>query len=317
VRRRTLVLACLFLACQRKAAPTGEPATEKPAVAARATDGGVVPGGRGVGVDAGAETPQSALERTVIHVPDGLAPNEKVPLLVVLHGLGASSSGIVKHSDWRSFAKQKRIAWVTPDGPKDTLGRQFWNAGSSCCDFDASEADHVAAFRGLIVRATTHHPVDAKRVYFVGYSNGGFMAHRIACELGDLVSGIVSVAGAGPKDPCPAAAPVRVLQVHGDADEVVVIGGGPLFRDPKYPTHLSAERTVADWAKRYDCKSEPTEVSSTIDFDDGISGAETKIRRFHGCKRGAVELWTVTGGDHFVGMRAPAQEAMWRFLSGG
>jgi polyhydroxybutyrate depolymerase len=233
--------------------------------------------------------------------------------------LGSSSSGLVKHSDWPSFAREKRIAWVTPDGPKDTLGRQFWNAGSSCCDFDANEADHVAAFRGLVTRATTRHPIDPKRVYFVGYSNGGFMAHRIACELGELVAGVVSVAGAGrkPDEPCPATAPVRVLQVHGDKDEVVRIGGGPLFRDPKYPTHLSAERTVADWAKRYGCKSEPTEVSSPIDFDGRVAGSETKIRRFEGCKRGAVELWTVAAGDHFVGMRAPAQEAMWRFLSGG
>jgi polyhydroxybutyrate depolymerase len=181
VGSRTLVFACLLLACERKAAPAGEPSTEKPAVAARVTDGGAVPRGRGAAVDGGAAIPASHVERAEVHVPDALGPNEKVPLLVVLHGLGDSSSGIVKHSDWPSFAKAKRIAWVAPDGPKDTLGRQFWNAGSSCCDFDASEADHVGAFRGLVVRATTHHPIDPKRVYFVGYSNGGFMAHRIAC----------------------------------------------------------------------------------------------------------------------------------------
>jgi len=319
VLRGTLVFALLLAACgQRKAVPTSGPVKEKPSVANSRAGSGASPSTSSAKpkseISPAAEV---GLGEAVVHVPSGLRPNEKVPLVVVLHGYGASSSAVERFTDIESFAQSKRIAWIAPDGPKDKKGRQFWNAGSSCCNFDGVAVDHVAALRALVTRALASHPIDPKRVYFVGLSNGGFMAHRIACELGGLVAGVVSIAGAGrkPDEPCPATAPVRVLQVQGDADDIVEIGGGHLFRDQHYPTHLSAAQTVSDWAKRFECKPKP-KAAGSIDFDAKLDGAETSIQRFEGCKRGAIELWTVHGGSHYIGTRAPAHEAMWKFLSG-
>jgi polyhydroxybutyrate depolymerase len=263
-------------------------------------------------------TEDLGLGAAVVHVPSGLAPNEKAPLVVVLHGYGASSDAVSKYSDFAAFAQAKHIAWVAPDGKKDKTGKQFWNAGSSCCNFDHDKIDHVAALQKLIARTIAAQPIDAKRVYVVGYSNGGFMAHRLACELGGVVAGVVSVSGAGPKpdEACPAKVPVRVLQIHGDADPVVAIGGGALFNDAHYPTHLSAKQTVGDWGKRFGCKPKP-KTDKPIDFEAKLPGAETTVERFEGCRLGsAVELWTVGGGNHFVGFRSPSQEAIWKFLSG-
>ncbi|HEX6767355.1 MAG TPA: alpha/beta fold hydrolase [Polyangiaceae bacterium] len=326
-----LIVAFALAGCGQKKAPSAsEPATRTPSTTASGgvAKSGTVPsassgelGRLGSSTGRGGEEPLPGPDEgaydAAVHVPSGLGANEKVPLVVVLHGYGASSSAIEEHTDFREFALKKRIAWVAPDGPKDKKGRQFWNAGSSCCNFENSPVDHVRALRRLVERALERYPIDAKRVYFVGFSNGGFMAHRIACELGGLVAGVVSVSGAGrkPNEACPATAPVRVLQVHGDADPVVEIGGGHLFRDDKYPIHLSAAQTVGDWAKRFGCKPKPKAVGS-IDFEDKLPGAETKVERFEGCQRGAVELWTVHGGNHYIGFRAPAHEAMWKFLSG-
>jgi polyhydroxybutyrate depolymerase len=242
---------------------------------------------------------------------------EKAPLIVILHGLGASSATIEKYSDFGSFAEAKRIAWVAPDGPKDGQGRQFWNAGSTCCNFDRVAVDHVAALRALVERATATHPVDAKRVFFVGYSNGGFMAHRLACELGELVAGVASVAGAGPQadEACPAKGPLRVLELHGDADPIVPLAGGRLFGDERYATSIPAAQTVADWAMRLGCEATP-KAAGTVDVEANLPGAETAVSRFDGCARGAVELWTVRGGGHYVGLHEPAYSAIWTFLSG-
>ncbi len=318
--RGALAFALVLAACGReKATPASEPA--EPNVVAPATDAGAsrtTPAAGSSARDVAAST-DLGLGAAVVHVPPGLAANDKVPLVVVLHGLGASSAAIEKYSDFASFARAKRIAWVAPDGPKDSKGRQFWNAGTSCCNFDEIEVDHVAALRGLVVRTLGMNPIDPKRVYFVGYSNGGFMAHRIACDLGGLVAGIVSVAGAGPgrktDAPCAPTAPVRVLQVHGDADRIVNIEGGPLFADTSYPAHLSAARTASDWAARLECASKP-KPAGTLDFEAKLTGAETKVSRFEACKRGTVELWTVVGGNHYIGLRQPSYEAMWKFLSG-
>jgi polyhydroxybutyrate depolymerase len=296
VLREAVVVALLAAACeQRKAAPTSEPATATPTTS---------------------EPTELGLGAAVVHLPNALAPNEKVPLVIVLHGLGATAAAIEQNPDFRSFAEEKRIAWVAPDGPKDKHGRQFWNAGPTCCNFDAIAVDHVSALRSLITRATATHPLDSKRVFVVGYSNGGFMAHRLGCELAGIVAGIASVAGAGTKadEPCSPEGPLRVLQVQGDADPIVNIAGGPLFADTSYPSSVSASQTVGDWAKRLGCKPKPT-AAGTLDFEAKLPGAETTVTRFDGCRRGAVELWTVVGGGHFVGLRRSSYEAMWKFLS--
>lgn len=307
--REALVLTLLLTACGRKATRAIDPASD-PSAALAAAPSYKAPA-------PAARIENFGLGKAVVHVPADLGANEKVPLVVLLHGLGGSSKTIESTSDIAEFAKRAKIAWVAPDGSRDTLGRQYWNAGASCCDFDDAAVDHVAALRSFVTKTIAEHPIDPKRVYVVGHSNGGFMAHRIACDLGDLVAGVVSIAGAGPKpsESCPATGSMRVLEVHGDADKIVNIAGGPLFANGRYPTHLSAAQTVADWAKRFECKPEP-KAAGTIDFEAKLPGDETSVTRFEGCKRGAVELWTVAGGDHYVGFRSPSLEAMWKFLSG-
>jgi polyhydroxybutyrate depolymerase len=333
VLRRLLALVVLLAACeQRKTAPASEPATATNAArpvetattatnaasaTASATSGApanpadATPAGGGGGVA------ELGLGEAIVHVPRGLPAGEKAPLVVILHGLGATSAAIDRFSDFASFAEKKRIAWVAPDGPKDSQGRQFWNAGSTCCNFDGVKVDHVAALRSLVARALASKPLDPKRVYAVGYSNGGFMAHRLGCELDELFAGIASVAGAGPKpgEACGARGPLRVLQVHGDADAIVNIAGGPLFADPKYPASIPAFETASAWAKRLECSPKPT-AAEPLDFEAKLPAAETAVSRFEDCKRGAVELWTVAGGGHYIGLREPSYEVMWKFLSG-
>jgi polyhydroxybutyrate depolymerase len=259
-------------------------------------------------------TPGARLEAE-LHLPRALTPGVKSPLLVLLHGLGASAAALDEFTDWPAFAEKQGIAWLAPNGPEDAHGRRFWNAGSSCCNFDGRPVDHVAAIRELIERALASQPLDPARVFVVGYSNGGFMAHRLACELPGLVRGVASVSGAGPLEAvdCAKTAPVRVLQIHGDADPIVAYAGGNLFGKAGYPLHASAQKTTEDWAARLGC-GKATEPPA-FDFDARLAGAETRVERFVGCKRGMVELWTVAGGGHSVGFRAPAQAAIWKFLN--
>jgi polyhydroxybutyrate depolymerase len=235
---------------------------------------------------------------------------------VLLHGLGSSGRDI-EQSDWSQFASEHGIALVAPNGPQDSQGRRYWNAGSTCCDFEGHGDDHVALLRGLIEHALAVAPLDRARVFVGGHSNGGFMAHRLACEAPELVRGIVSIAGVGPLDAptCKAAQNLRVLQVHGDADRIVPYSGGHLFSDPRLPPSASALQTVRTWAERLGCNPTPHDESS-VDLDPMLAGAETRISAFPGCTRGQVELWTVHGGSHSVGFIAPAPALIWNFLNG-
>jgi polyhydroxybutyrate depolymerase len=167
----------------------------------------------------------------------------------------------------------------------------------------------------VIEHALKTNLVDPRRVFVVGYSNGGFMAHRLACDLSGRIAAVVSIAGAGPRpeEGCEPKVPVRVLQIHGDADDIVSYTGGRLFGKAEFPLHVSAPDTLSSWARRLGCAGAPSD-GGRLDLSDKKWGAETRVLRHTECRSGAVELWTVAGGDHYVAMRAPAQELIWKFL---
>ncbi len=251
-----------------------------------------------------------------LHLPQ-LGPGEKAPLLLMLHALGTSAEMIERLSEWPAFAEQNGLAWMAPNGPIDSQSRRFWDAGPSCCNFDGPALDHVSALSELLERTIAGAPIDRERVYVGGYSNGAFMAHRLACEKPELVRGVISIAGAGPMDrsSCKQPASLKVLQVHGDSDPIVTYEGGHLFKDPKLPRHISARQTAEDWAKALGCSS-TTQPLEPVDFEASLSGPETKRERFRDCQRGGVELWTVKDGGHYIGFRNPGPSTIWEFFKG-
>jgi polyhydroxybutyrate depolymerase len=251
-----------------------------------------------------------------LHLPSNLPAGAKVPLLVMLHGLGSSAEMIEQLSEWPKFAEEHGLAWIAPNGPLDSKSRRFWDAGPSCCNFEQQEVDHVAELSALIEHVAGSGPIDRERIFVGGYSNGGFMAHRLACERPELVRAVISVAGSGPLDRSSCKTPVslRVLQIQGDADPIVTYAGGHLFKDQKLPEHLSARKTVEDWAARLGCRAQPVALEP-VDFEANLPGLETRRERYQGCKLGGVELWTVAGGAHYIGFRAPGPSAIWQFLN--
>ena len=293
---RGLVLGgifCVALGCSRKPPEPSADSSSRPAIAAR-----------------------TRLTHAELQLPPGSGPSQRRPLVLLLHGFGDDGANFAASSGWAAFAERQGIAWLSPDGSLDSSGKRFWNAGASCCNFDQTPVDHVAELRRALEAALATGAIDPERVFAVGFSNGGFMAHRLGCELDGLVKAVVSIAGAGPQPPqsCPATAPLRVLEVHGDADPVVSYEGGRVFRQGRQREHLSAARTASDWAARLGCEAQPQPVRD-LDFEANLPGDETRVVRFAGCRRGAVELWTVHGGRHLIGFRAPSQRAIWDFLN--
>jgi polyhydroxybutyrate depolymerase len=252
-----------------------------------------------------------------VHLPEQLAAGQKAPLLLMLHSIGTSAEDIERRTDWPKFAAEQRIAWMAPNGPMDAQGRRFWDAGPSCCNFTGQRVDHVAALAELLQRTLREHPeLDAERVYLGGISNGGFMAHRFACEAPELLRGVVSISGAGPLErvTCRTPKQLRVLEVHGDADPIVSYRGGHFLNMPLLPEHASAAQTFADWAARLGCRGDAV-PGDALSLEKRYPGNETRVSRYGSCEHGTVELWTVSGGDHYLGFYEPSPREIWRFLT--
>ncbi len=243
-----------------------------------------------------------------LRVPKG-AGATPLPLVVLLHGY--SATGLTQDLIF-PFSKEveaRQFLYALPDGTRDAVGKRFWNATDACCNFQQTPIDDVAFLRAVIEDIKKNHAVDPKQVFVIGHSNGGFMALRLACEASDLVTGVVSVAGAA-KTPFPACdgPSIPVLQLHGTDDDTIRYDGGSTgAAGGPYP---GAQVTAQDYAERNGCTPGPRE-GAPLDLV-GDDAAETTRTLWDGC-RAPVELWTVPGQGHVPAFKAawPGQVLEW------
>jgi len=251
-----------------------------------------------------------------IHRPSGLAPGERRPLLIFLHGLGASGKAAFDALHLADFGAQERVFVLAPDGNLDRQRRRFWNAGSACCNFDHQEVDDVTRLARLIDTWRARPDVDPTRIYVMGHSNGGFMTEQLACALGGRITAAVNMSGAAPpaEQSCTPSKSLALLELRGDADEIVRYAGGSVFDTAELARFPSAQQGFRDWGKRLGCAGAAS-IGPDLDLDSRLPGAETRVERYLSCGSASVELWTVRGGNHFVGTGQQAFRAIWQFLS--
>jgi polyhydroxybutyrate depolymerase len=239
-----------------------------------------------------------------------------VPLVLLLHGYGASGSAQDIYFRFGRLAEGEGFLLALPDGtPEAVSGRLFWNATEACCDFAGTGVDDVAYLTAVVQDVRARRRVDPRRIYVVGHSNGGFMAHRLACERSGLFAAAVSLAGAQSRDAaaCAPSGPIAVLQVHGTMDNTVQYNGG-LFPVPggnrRYP---GAVETTARWATYNRCGARML-LPERLDLDAMLPGADTRREAHLGCMGGAAELWTIEDGTHIPNFNNRWAESVFAWL---
>lgn len=171
--------------------------------------------------------------------PDIYQVHNPAPLVINYHGWGGSAAQQASSSGMEATADAKSFVVVHPEGKPGLQGRQAWNAGDCCAG--ASPPDDVAFTIAIIndVKAVITGygigiDIDRRKVYATGFSNGAFMAYRLACEASYAIAAIAPVGGvlvkpAGPWS-CPAVAPasnvyeVPVMHFHAFEDSWVSYG---------------------------------------------------------------------------------------------
>ncbi len=256
-----------------------------------------------------------------LYVPPSHDPTQPAPLVVSLHGFLSNPESQAWISGWHKLAAEEGFLVAYPQG---TAWPQRWNAGAT---WNAG-VDDVQFFRDLLDDLSRAAAVDRSRVYVNGFSNGGGMTTRIACEAADLVAAIGTVAAAVVELPgCTPIYPVPVLAFHGTADPIVPYGGGDMRGRPlregakqtRAPTHfVGAQEWTAQWAESNGCALEPESIPPQ---------GQVWEKRYTSCEEGAeVILYTIEDGGHtwpgggpipLVGKTTQdidATEEMWRFF---
>ena len=228
-----------------------------------------------------------------------------LPLIIAMHGFGSDAPAVEDSFQLDSLADELGFFVVYPRGSLDPSGRRFFSATDACCDFYKTGVNDVAFIDGLIDHLEAQYPIDPRRIYAVGYSNGGFMSFRLACDLAPRLAAIVSLEGAMWNDPsrCNPSAPIAVLEVHGSADTTINPDGGDGVNGFPGYVYPSVAATMLDWQRFEGCSSITTTGPSPGEIDS-VAGP-VDVERWEGCNA-TVEHWTIEGGTH-----SPALTRVW------
>lgn len=253
--------------------------------------GGPGPRSRWMRVDAGARYDVD------VHLPrDARGP---IPFVIVLHGAGGTGPGMERRTRFSELADSAGAAVAYPNALKSEGGRRLWGTA-------ASFATDTMMLRALIDSVSRRVPLDRRRVYLAGFSNGGGMTYRAAQAMPGVFAALGVVAGgAGPAGARGGVPPVPLLAIHGMRDETVPFDGRG--------ARGSAPSNVAAWARRNDCALPP--VVDTLDQ------GETIRTTYGACADGAdVVLYALARGGHgwpnadTPGARFPTTAVLWRFF---
>ncbi len=218
-------------------------------------------------------------------------------LIFDVHGATMNAASEDRNTNLRALGSAAGYVVVQPTGPTTAIGPQ-WDP--------VRDDPKVFAFLELSARALR---IDARRIHFTGFSQGGFMSWRMLCDHADVFASIAPAAACGtlfrhcpftPSDRPEAELPV--LYVHGSRDNIVP-GCGGAMRDtvvagwsmtPASPVSMDADHT---WS-RYTSAS-----GNVFEFIDHSYSARSLILGGH-CLPGSTDISSSTfaidgyGCDH-------------------
>lgn len=221
-------------------------------------------------------------ERTyLLHIPTGYDPRKPTSLVFAFHGLSDKAPAFLKGINLESEADKRNMIAIAPQGLGVVAG---WNAGNCCGEPQLFKIDDVAFVRDMIDATKKELCVDEKRIYAMGFSNGGMFSHRLACELSGVISAVGPVSGTLMFPTCKPDRAVSIYHIHGNADPVVGYDGGGSGGFPK------VKDVIAQWAQRDGCMGMPQQV-----FQMGSATCDS----YKTCAEGSeVTLCTIDKGQH-------------------
>lgn len=224
----------------------------------------------------------------LLHLPP-IAATQRVPLVLLFHGDGGSGNEIMASSRMNEYADARGVAIAYPNGTGFLrYALLHWNA-VTCCGYGVIHSVDDIRFADTLVAMLIHEaPVDSTRIYAAGFSAGGMLALRLACESSRQFRAVVDVAGVMPDTSCTPAHPVSVMFFQGRKDKDLRSEFTTLLRRG-HPFATSLEAALRFWARRDGCAPRSTRDSTVAFTLERSTSCPTPL---------AVQLYTISGHPH-------------------
>lgn len=207
----------------------------------------------------------------------------KPPAILMLHHRGGNGAEMANLTQVGLVVRDTGTWVILPDA----INGEWQHSPSKL----PSRDQDLGFLDALIGNSISNYGLDSTRIHMAGYSLGGYMTIRFACDRADRIAGAFVVGATminSLAQTCAPTRPVPFTFIHGTSDSVVpfkaVLGV------------LSAPQTAAKWAALNGCTYIFPELQVPDLIDDG---ARVRVQFYRDClQQAAVDFFIVDNGGH-------------------
>ncbi|MDQ6928639.1 MAG: hypothetical protein M3159_08245 [Actinomycetota bacterium] len=242
------------------------------------------------------------LTRTYLLVRPPATRNQSLPVIIILHGRNATPEVAERQTGFEPYVG--RAILVYPAGYQNS-----WNAGACCGGAHIAAVDDV----GFLTRLVDHvvdsqHDAARRRVFLVGFSNGGRMASRLSCAQPAMFAG-VAIVGAMPVATCPRPPRVPLIEMAFAGDPLLTLTASQPhkrlngYEESSIEEQVAAQRRVNACTATANSRAEPGLMVTSWTACAGGRSVELAVYD------GATHAWP--GGDV---SRPSGAQLIWQFF---
>lgn len=159
---------------------------------------------------------QGRLRNAIVYLPKNFSESENLPVVINMHGFLTNAQFQFDYTQFHKTADSVRCIVIYPEGVD-----LRWNSGTFF--FVSSTVDDVGFLGDWMDRVAVLYNADLKNVYAMGYSAGGFMSYKLACDATNRVAAIAPNVASMVNDnlnSCVPARPINIAAFNGLSDPI-------------------------------------------------------------------------------------------------
>jgi len=252
-------------------------------------------------------THQGIERHAVLYEPASL-PAGPSPLVIALHGLGATAADLRLWLNLDPTADREGFRVLYPDAVDKT-----WSYGRPINQpmpkVGGETVDDVGFIRALIDDLVGKKLADPARIYVTGTSRGGLLTFTLACALADRIAAaapLITAMTEYQREDCRPARAIPIMVLAGTADPAQAFNGAQGL----HGRLLSVPDTMTYWIRVHGCGARNPRPLPRRHAEDRT---QVTFVEWSGCE-GRVRLFRIEGGGHQVpSLTADREDASARF----
>lgn len=275
---------------------------------------------------------QGYQRKYTIHQPQGFTNTEPTPIVLMLHGGGGTMQSTQPFTELNDVSNDNGFIAVYPEGYVEVQNGFSWADGRGTAA-DQVGIDDVGFIDKLLDILENSYSADPQRIYICGFSNGGFMTQRMACQSNERFAAMASLGSIMDTiliSNCNPNRPIPMLLLLGTADPFVPYNGGEMIGSGNVTPIVAMDTLVDLWKTNNGC----TTANPPINLPDINTNDNSTVTVFDytdcNCDNSMVKFYRINGGGHtWPGVPNPiyeiiagptnqdihASEELWDFFS--